>query len=67
MANGWNPKGSDKQVSVECFRGHHSECDGKVSRAGRTSARCECECHQEGVLVGALSVPSVNPPMQEAL
>lgn len=55
----------DKQISPACFKSVHNECDGRVSR-GTTRARCECDCHKEGALVGAMTRPSTNPPMKEA-
>jgi hypothetical protein len=56
-----------KQISIRCANTEHSECDGRVRNGGRVVARCECECHQEGVLVGAATRPSTNPPMKETV
>ena len=56
-----------KQISTKCINTVHNECDGRVKRGGSTVARCECECHQEGVMVGAVSVPLMSLPMKEAI
>lgn len=56
-----------KQISTSCVNTVHNECDGRVHKGGKVVARCECDCHQEGVLAAVRSVPSVNPPMKEEI
>ena len=48
-------------LSWECRDDEHRACDGRTV----LHEPCECDCHQDPAMVGAVALPSVQPPQRE--